>query len=76
MNLFRKTVTDQQDDNKKSVVVKTSRCPQNHPCPSVRVCPTGALTQQGFHAPIIHSEKCITCAKCVRFCPKNALVLE
>lgn len=56
--------------------VKTHRCPQNHPCPSVRVCPVGALSQEGFAAPTVNQEKCIKCGKCVRYCPMKALVLE
>lgn len=51
------------------------RCPQNHPCPSLRVCPAGALTQQGFKAPEVDQEICIACGKCVRFCPMGALKL-
>lgn len=53
-----------------------SRCPQNHPCPSIRVCPVGAMTQVGFSAPKIDMDKCIKCGKCVRFCPMGALQLS
>lgn len=60
----------------KTLVVKTARCPQNHPCPSVKVCPAGALTQKGFRAPDVDLEKCIQCGKCSNFCPMGALVLE
>lgn len=56
--------------------VIAKRCPQNHACPSVAVCPAGALSQVAFEAPAVDQDKCIACAKCVRFCPKNALVLE
>jgi len=56
-----------------SVDVLKSRCPQNHPCPAVRVCPVGALVQRGFEAPVVDKEKCIDCGKCVRFCPMGAL---
>ncbi|HAN20592.1 MAG: 4Fe-4S ferredoxin [Clostridiales bacterium GWF2_36_10] len=56
--------------------VKINRCPQNHPCPSVRVCPVGALTQKGYTAPVVDMDKCIKCGKCSRFCPMRALVLE
>lgn len=60
----------------KTLVVNKNRCPQNHPCPSVRVCPVGALIQSGFHAPAVDQDKCIRCGKCVRFCPMRALTLE
>ncbi|MHB0877410.1 MAG: 4Fe-4S binding protein, partial [Anaerolineae bacterium] len=56
-----------------SVSVIESRCPQNHPCPSVRVCPVGALSQRGNDAPVVDEEKCIDCGKCVRSCPRGAL---
>ncbi len=60
----------------RSLTVKTDRCPQNHPCPSVRVCPVGALSQEGFKAPAVDLNKCIKCGKCANFCPMRALVLE
>ena len=34
-------------------------CPQNHPCPAVKVCPVGALSQNAFEAPTINHDKCI-----------------
>ena len=58
------------------LTVHADRCPQNHPCPSVRVCPVGALTQTGFQAPAVDQERCIRCGKCVRFCPMRALSLR
>lgn len=58
------------------LVVNEHRCPQNHPCPSVRVCPVDALTQQSFEAPAVDQSKCTKCGKCVRFCPMGALSLE
>ncbi len=60
----------------KTLIVKKERCPQNHPCPSLRVCPAQALTQAGYQAPEVDQEKCIQCGNCVRFCPMRALVLE
>ena len=74
------SVTDEHDvssynavggDNM-SVQINKARCPQNHPCPSIRVCPTGALTQKGYEAPKVDAEKCIDCKKCVRHCPMGA----
>lgn len=59
-----------------NLIVKQNKCPQNHPCPSVKVCPVGALSQSGFSAPTVDMNKCIRCGKCVNFCPKKALVLE
>jgi Fe-S-cluster-containing hydrogenase component 2 len=43
-------------------------CPQNHPCPTKRICPVGAIKQQGFAAPEIDHNKCTDCGKCIRTC--------
>jgi ferredoxin len=59
-----------------SLKVIKERCPQNHKCPSVSICPVNALIQNGFSAPTVDYDKCIECGKCVNFCPKRALVLE
>ena len=81
MGIFNRGKEENQNTEKKDkkdmiLAVKESRCPANHPCPSVRVCPVGALKQNGYDAPIVDMEKCIKCGKCVRFCPMRALVLE
>ena len=65
-----------QNPSSKQLVVNKSRCPQNHPCPAVGICPTGALSQQGFAAPTVDPDKCVRCGKCVKFCPMKALTLE
>jgi len=58
------------------LVVNEYRCPQNHACPSVRICPVGALKQEGFNAPEVDNDLCIKCGKCVSFCPMRALQLQ
>ncbi|HEX9016116.1 MAG TPA: hypothetical protein VF960_08975 [Chloroflexota bacterium] len=50
------------------IVVQSNYCPQNHRCPTLRVCPTGALQQEGYNAPTIDAETCIECGKCVASC--------
>jgi ferredoxin len=57
-----------------AVSVIKRNCPQNHACPAVRSCPVGALTQNGFSAPTVDSEKCIDCGACTDVCPRKALV--
>ncbi len=56
-----------------AVTVIKQFCPQNHPCPSVRVCPFGALKQNGYEAPTVDLSKCTNCGKCARYCPMGAL---
>ena len=60
----------------RTLLVDPYLCPQNHPCPSVRVCPVDALSQEGFGLPEVDMDACILCGKCVRFCPMGALALK
>ena len=54
----------------RKIVVHQERCPQNHPCPVTRRCPTGAIVQKNPHsAPYIVEEKCQNCGVCTRMCP-------
>jgi ferredoxin len=50
------------------IVIRKELCPQNHACPTLPVCPVGAISQNGFQAPTVDNEKCIGCCKCVRSC--------
>lgn len=59
-----------------SIAVIKERCPQNHPCPSVRVCPVGALSQKGFDAPVVDNEMCTDCGACVNYCPMGAFKMQ
>lgn len=59
----------------KKLVINKARCPQNHKCPSMRVCPVGALTQNRYEAPTIDDSKCIKCGRCIQFCPMRAFSL-
>lgn len=56
-----------------AIKVLERKCPQNHRCPSLKVCPTKALTQQGNKAPVVDEETCTDCGACVRSCPMGAL---
>jgi len=55
------------------IFVDKRRCPENHPCPSVRVCPVNALSQKGYAAPKVNMKACVKCGKCVRYCPMGAI---
>lgn len=52
----------------KDIKVEKAYCPQNHPCPSIRFCPAGAIKQKGYGAPTIDKKKCILCGKCIKTC--------
>jgi len=56
-----------------NILVDKNRCPQNHPCPSIRVCKVGAIIQKGYAAPTIDAEKCVECNLCVKYCPMGAI---
>lgn len=44
-------------------------CPKNHACPSVRVCPVGAIVQDDVRsAPRIDHELCTECGLCTHTC--------
>ncbi len=53
--------------------VSDIRCPQNHRCPLIRMCPKGAISQDGFGIPQIDADECIGCMACVRSCPMGAV---
>ena len=55
------------------ITIDKNRCPQNHRCPSIKVCPVGAISQEGFGLPVINQEICIECGKCIKFCPMRAI---
>ncbi|MCX5773720.1 MAG: 4Fe-4S binding protein [Fusobacteria bacterium] len=56
------------------ITVSKERCPQNHRCPSISVCPVSAISQEEFSLPVVDNEKCIMCKKCMRFCPRGAFL--
>jgi len=53
--------------------IDKNRCPQNHQCPLLRVCPVGAISQDGHNLPVINAEKCIECGKCTKYCGMQAV---
>ena len=55
------------------ITIDKNKCPQNHRCPSMSVCPVGAISQNGFELPIINQELCVECGKCIKFCPRKAI---
>lgn len=58
------------------IKIENEKCPQDHECPLVRICPSGAITQNGFAAPKVDQEKCIACGRCVMVCPHEAFSLD
>lgn len=58
---------------KKIITVDAAKCPQNHKCPAIAVCPKGAISQTDIYAlPVVDTTLCILCGKCKTFCPKGA----
>lgn len=55
------------------ITIDALKCPQNHRCPAIRVCPTGAISQSGFALPFVDQSKCVKCLQCVKFCPMGAI---
>lgn len=50
------------------IIVRKEYCPQNHPCPVIRLCPVDAIMQEGNNAPTVDDDKCICCCKCTNGC--------
>ncbi len=59
-----------------AIIISESRCPQNHRCPVLRICPVEAVSQDGYGLPVVDESKCIDCGKCVRFCPTGAMSVK
>lgn len=59
-----------------NIKIEISRCPQNHRCPLIGICPVGAIVQEGYGAPKIDYDKCIECGNCVRSCAYGAFQTE
>lgn len=59
-----------------ALTVDALKCPQNHRCPLIPICPAGAITQAGNALPLIDPEKCIECGKCVKHCGMQAVYKE
>ena len=49
------------------LAIDKTKCPQNHTCPMIPICPVSAITQKGFELPQIDKEKCI------KICGKKAV---
>ncbi len=60
----------------KILKVIQEKCPHNHQCRAVKVCPVGALLQNLNEVPKVNYDVCIKCGKCSKLCPKKALILE
>lgn len=75
-SLFQSHNNDSVVGQDRTLIINKRRCPQNHACPAVKVCPVEALSQKNFAAPLVDMDKCIKCGKCVKYCPMRALTLE
>lgn len=50
------------------ISVNPDLCPKNHRCPTIRVCPAGAISQQPGQAPVVDQAKCTGCGRCAMSC--------
>jgi len=58
------------------IKIEAEKCPQDHKCPLIEICPVEAISQEGFNAPKIDQEKCIACGQCVASCAYETLSFE
>jgi len=59
-----------------NVIIDAAKCPADHACPLLGICPVEAITQEGFAAPQIDQEKCIACGMCTSVCAFQAADFE
>lgn len=62
--------------NENKIKVIKSKCPQDHPCPLIGMCPVGAISQYEYDAPLVDQEKCIACGICVQNCAYGAFEFD
>jgi len=55
------------------ITIDKNKCPQNHKCPAIKVCPVNAISQTNYELPRVNNEICIECKKCINFCPMRAI---
>ncbi len=56
------------------ISVDKNLCPQNHKCPAIRICPVQAISQIAHELPVIDNSICISCEKCIYYCPMGAII--
>jgi ferredoxin len=55
-----------------SITVNGAKCPQDHRCPAIKVCPVDAISQEGHGLPKVDQDACIDCMACADYCPMGA----
>lgn len=53
--------------------IDQTKCPQSHRCPMIPQCPVDAISQVGFELPVIDTDVCIECGKCIEICGMRAV---
>ncbi len=54
------------------ITVNPKKCPQDHACPMIPICPQKAISQIRVELPIVDLDKCVGCGVCIRHCPRDA----
>jgi ferredoxin len=55
------------------IVVDRNKCPHDHRCPLMDICPEEAISQGDDGYPIIDYTLCIECGICIKRCPLRAI---
>ena len=56
-----------------ALTIDELRCPQDHRCPLIPVCPVGAISQLGDGLTTIDPMKWIACGECITHCGRQAV---
>ena len=58
-----------------ALTIDELRCPQNHRCPLIPICPVGAISE-GDGKYVVNADECIDCGACQDGCPVGAISEE
>ena len=59
-----------------AMIIDAVKCPQNHVCPLIKICPLEAISQNGIGLPEIDSDVCVECGECAVHCGMQAIYAD